>query len=714
MKKRRFILEDMEQVLDSHARRIGLLAVLLVLPAIAAASSPSTMIAHLPNVRINAAKVDASGNIYLVGQATTGAAGGAAYITKLSPDGATSYAATLGGSGASISGATVLDVDSAGAVYVAGTTTASDFPVSAGAVQSAGATAFAAKLDAKGNVLYSALIGGNAQTKPRSIAVNSKRELVVSGQLTTGAPSSAVVALFLLKLSADGTQVVVGPQGIGGLVAIDAQDNVYVAGVPLSGSNEPPATPGAFQGVPTLYYCGCPFLNFPCGGDQFLASLSADLSRTRFLTYVTAKYGAVPAYISIDGQGNILIAGTTAAPGYPTTPDSYQPNYMAASKTVDTCGPPIPMEVTSPSGYVTLVKADGSGLVFSTFFSGTNSDSISFAALTSTGVYLAGQAGSVDLPGFDGAVPSACVPVGFVARLTLDGSATTPSRTPPGTPLAYDSTTGTLLLASGNDLLGFDPSQATPIACVLDAADLSPVMSVAPGELLAIFGRFSYFQNNPFSVPIVPVNGSFPVTSQGLGVVANQTPAPLLYISQQQVNFQAPYEIAGSPQTNVTVTYPDVNGNSISDWRTFQVAATNPVAFLSQPSIVNQSFPLVLNADGTVNSQTNPAAAGSAVTIFLDGLGLTSPLPITGLVNTSLATPLNLPLAVTPYCNGPYCYPAPTFVSASPVAGSISGVTQVQLAVPANPHPKNAFLAIFSLSTGSTTVRDMNLSFWAE
>ena len=703
----------MEHGLDRHARRIGLFAILSMLPAAAAASSPTSTIAHLPNVRINAAKVDAAGNIYLAGQTTTGAAGGAAYIARLSPAGATAYAVTLGGSGFSISGATVLDIDSAGAVYVAGTTTASDFPVSAGAVQTSGATAFAAKLDAKGNILYSALIGGNAQTAPRSLAVNSKRELVVSGQLTTSAPSAAAVALFLLKLSADGTQVVSGPQGIGGLLAIDAQDNVYAAGVPI-GSNGPAATPGAFQGAPTTFYCGCPFLNFPCGGNQFVASVTTDLSRIRFLTYVTAKFGATPAYVAVGAGGNILIAGTTAAPGYPTTPDSYQPNYSTASKTVLTCGPPIPMEVTSPSGYVTLVKADGSGLIFSTFFSGTTTDSIGFAALTSAGIYLAGQAGSVDLPGFDGAVPPACVPVGFVARMTPDGSAISSSRTPPGTPLAYDSTTGTLLLASGNDLLRFDPSKATPIACVLDAADLSPVTAVAPGELLAMFGRFQYFVNDPFAVPVVPVNGSFPVASQGLEIVANQTPTPLLYLSEQQVNFQAPFEIAGSPQTNVTVTYSDVNGDSISDGRTLQVVASNPVAFLSQPSIVNQSFPLALNADGTINSQTNPAAAGSVVTIFLDGLGVTTPPPITGLVNTSPSAPLNLPLAVVPYCNGTFCYPAPTFVSAGPAPGSISGVTQVQLLAPANPRPKAAFQSIFSLSTGPTAVRDTNLSFWAE
>ena len=114
-------------------------------------------------------------------------------------------------------------------------------------------------------------------------------------------------------------------------------------------------------------------------------------------------------------------------------------------------------------------------------------------------------------------------------------------------------------------------------------------------------------------------------------------------------------------------------------------------------------FHLALNANGTANSQNNPAAAGSVVTLFIDGLGLTSP-----------PAPLNLPLAVTPYCDGTFCYPAPTFVSASPAPGSISGVTQVQLLAPANPHPASAFEVVFSLSEGPTAVRDTNLSFWVE
>ena len=445
----------MEQRLARYARGMELLAVLGLLSATAAASSPTSTIAHLPSVQVNAAKVDAAGNIYLAGQTTTSTGSGAAYIARLSSNGAIIYAVTIGGSGSSVTAATALDIDSAGDVYVAGTTTATDFPVSTGAVPSTGATAFAARLDAKGNILYSALIGGNAKTQPRSIVVNSKGQLVVSGQSTVSTPTPSSVALVLLKLSADGTQAVTGPPGIGGLVAVDAQDNIYIAGTPPIGVTGPPSTPGALQGAPSLSFCGCPFLSFPCGGDQFVASVTPDLSQTRFLTYLTAKYGATPAYLTVDAQGNVLIAGTTSAPAYPTTPGTYQPNYTAANGTVLTCGPPIPVEYTSPSGYVSLVNADGSGLIFSTFFSGSKGDTVSFAASTSAGIYLAGQAGSVDLPGFNGDVPSQCAPVGFVTRMTVDGSAVSSSRTPPGTPVAYDSTTGTLLLVSGNDLLRF-------------------------------------------------------------------------------------------------------------------------------------------------------------------------------------------------------------------------------------------------------------------
>src|SRR5689334_19134792 len=103
----------MEQGFDRFTLGIALLFVLLAAPFIAAASGPTNTIAHLPDVQINAAKVDASGNIFIAGQNTSGGSG-AAYIAKLSPTGTTFYAVTLGGSGSNTSAATALEIDSAG------------------------------------------------------------------------------------------------------------------------------------------------------------------------------------------------------------------------------------------------------------------------------------------------------------------------------------------------------------------------------------------------------------------------------------------------------------------------------------------------------------------------------------------------------------------------------------------------------------------------
>jgi hypothetical protein len=55
-------------------------------------------------------------------------------------------------------------------------------------------------------------------------------------------------------------------------VTVDANDNIYVAGVPPTGSNEPEATPGASQGIAGPFFLWLPLFGFPYGGDQFVAS----------------------------------------------------------------------------------------------------------------------------------------------------------------------------------------------------------------------------------------------------------------------------------------------------------------------------------------------------------------------------------------------------------------------------------------------------------
>jgi uncharacterized protein (TIGR03437 family) len=142
------------------------------------------------------------------------------------------------------------------------------------------------------------------------------------------------------------------------------------------------------------------------------------------------------------------------------------------------------------------------------------------------------------------------------------------------------------------------------------------------------------------------------------------------------------------------------------------VIARNPVAFLD-PSISpsdadchlsGQTYrggpiPLALNSDGSRNSCSNPAEVGSVVTLFLSGLGVTVPKPVTGSVNSSPGTPLNLPVTVG---DG-----LATVVSARAVPGSISGVWQVDLLMLAN----RGAIPI-SLFVDAVPVRDTSLTIW--
>ncbi len=109
---------------------------------------------------------------------------------------------------------------------------------------------------------------------------------------------------------------------------------------------------------------------------------------------------------------------------------------------------------------------------------------------------------------------------------------------------------------------------------------------------------------------------------------------------------------------------------------------------------------LAFNADGSRNSCANPASPGALVTIFLAGLGVTSPAPITGSINPNPAVPLNFPVTA----------PGFTVASASAPPGWISGVWEVQLE--ANAAATGPGAIPLSLSVAAVPARDTPLVIW--
>ena len=694
-------------------------------------AAPTTTLAHLPGSNVYAATTDAAGNIYFGGfQGTFTKAN--PFVTKLSSTGQTLYSTTFAGSGFGITWA--IATDSSGDAYVFGTTSSADFPVTPGALQTtlqaARVQGFAAKLDPNGKVVYSTFIGGSSDIYPglylhpglNSLVVDSAGDAILTGQTitnpadgvlfpptappTSGAPftSTDTNTNFVIKLDPLGGKILAAVRGIGGAIATDGQGNLYVAGVQTGNSATPlPVTPGAFQSA-------------AANGNQYVAKLNAGLTQIVYLTYVSGKYGASPVAISVNAQGNLFVTGTTNSPDYPTTANAYEPQYVA-SAIPKSCFFIIHCVTLPPaSGYLTELNATGTGLVYSSYFSGTQTDSVTFAAFTPNAIYLAGSAGSADLPGFTG-FPQPCLPQNYVTRMSADATEIGASRIAPGNVLAYDAFAGTLITSvsigtAGADLVAIDPNAPkTPIACILDSADLQPVTSIVPGELVSMFGEFSSGSASS------PPNGQFPASLGGVTVAVNGLASPLLYAGPEQINFQTPFAIAGAAQANIALASALPN---LSDSRTLPIAATNPVAFLNQatpapPSSalatcidessesVNGLLPLSFNPDGSLNTCLNPAAAGSVVTMFLDGLGVTSPAQLTGTITPNPGLPLNSPVITA---NG-----GVTVASVSALPGAISGVWQIGIRIPANQTSGGFQL---SLSADGTPVRDANLVVWVK
>ncbi len=319
----------------------------------------------------HAIATDASGNIYVAGRTlsadfptTTGAyqtrcdgclygPGGtqSAYVAKLSPKGSLLYATFLGGTG--YASARAVAVDAAGNAYVAGATSATDFPTTPGALQTTmpGGTGneigFVTKLDSSGSALvYSTYFGSTAPASSlpdqvNAIAVDSSGQAYVVGETpspsfptTSGAfqPSFPAVAgnasAFVSKLNPTGSGLIfstyLGGSFTGALsaVALDSAGDAYVAG--WSYALDFPTTPGALQrGAYGPYSSG--------GVEQGVVAKFSPAGSLIYSTYLGTPFGdAIPA-IAADPSGAAYVTGSDNG-SFPVTIASSQTSGIFVAK----------------------------------------------------------------------------------------------------------------------------------------------------------------------------------------------------------------------------------------------------------------------------------------------------------------------------------------------------------------------------------------------
>ncbi len=341
------------------------------------------------------------------------------------------------------SGCPAVAVDASSNIYLAGSTTSADFPVTPqpttapppAAFQPAIATApdvFVSKLNAAGNaIVFSTYLGGDGADISAGVAVDSAFNVIVAGTTSStnfptnsssfqATPASVGAHAFVSKLDATGHSLIYstylsgnGVESARGL-AVDFKDKIYVIGTTTS-TNTPdashsfPATLGALQ-VTSL------------GTSQFFVSkVDPVLIGFPSLVYSTYFGGGSPVNgltlgggIAVDANANVYITGGTNFQHTGSTTTDF-PIVNAYQGCLDTPPPATPptttpncdTSLTAPDAFVAKFNpaaASGSQLLYSTYLGGTGDDAgFGIAVDSGLSAYVTGSttssgAGGVVIP----------------------------------------------------------------------------------------------------------------------------------------------------------------------------------------------------------------------------------------------------------------------------------------------------------------------------
>ena len=605
----------------------------------------------------SAIATDLAGNIYVAGNAIIYPASSqtTVLVLKLDPQGG-SYLYTRYVGGSVNESASAIAVDSAGNVYVAGVTNSPDFPVTTPGNFGTAPTAntersFVFELDPQGRMVFSDLLGGSVNSYPQAVAVNALGQIVVSGtSVDAGFPSTPGVysvsdtsfSPYLLELSPGGSKLMFSATGIGGsAIAFDTSGNIYVAGT--TGSLTYPTTPGAYQpSFPVFQTCIAPCHGFFQGYNQYVTKLDPSGSRLIFSTAVSGTGNTANQGLAVDSAGNVYLTGLAGA-DYPYTVTAPSIPLAPALATLTTPALPF-LTKLDPAGQKLLysvpvggagVQVDANGIAYVGGVLGPRAGYDVAASLPALASLPAACLASVAIGGHSGYVSQVDAAGNVLASQFLGGSTLNISGvTLAGANLWIAGATGFADFAyTPNTLSSLNPqpvakpgaylgavsfAQTEPapgtaqIGCVVDAGDLQPTGPIAPYQLLTIFGT------GLGPAQAQSASNDTTTTLGGVSVSFGAASAPLLYVSSNQINLAVP---AVSPGTGSAMQV-SVNGVT-SPLLQFPIASANPRLFVvpgSYQTNFQQFEAVALNADGSVNSPANPAATGSVISVFVNGL----------------------------------------------------------------------------------------------
>ncbi len=338
----------------------------------------------------------------------------------------------IGGSGRDYANA--IAIDSSGNLYVAGKTHSTDYPTTEGAFDTTfnsevsyyNGDVFISKLDSNlTSLLSSTYIGGSAYEHAYALAIDSTGDVIIAGTTsstdyptTDGAFDTTFnygYDVFVSKLDSDLTSLL-SSTFIGGseddfayALAIDSIGNVIIAGG--TWSSDYPVTEGAFDTTRDSYT------------DVIISKLDSDLINLLASTFIGGSRGDYASALTID-SGDVVIAGFTGSPDYPTTDGAYD----AICGTDGDCNAQYnPTDGAVPADDIIVSRLDSnlSNLLASTYIGGSAYEHAYALAIDSTGnVIIAGRTVSTDYPVTDGAYDTRCNGGGDAIISRLDSNFT--------------------------------------------------------------------------------------------------------------------------------------------------------------------------------------------------------------------------------------------------------------------------------------------------
>ncbi|MFW9922496.1 MAG: SBBP repeat-containing protein [Candidatus Thorarchaeota archaeon] len=373
--------------------------------------------------------LDEEGYVYLVGQSTstdfpcTDSAFNSTYsggisdgfVMKLDPNCSSIIFCTfIGGSGRDY--CWDIKVDSEGFIYIGGSTTSRDFPVTPGANDTTHLNyywdGYVAKLSPNGSSLvYSTYIGGGDSDYIHSIDIDDEGCVYIIGETYSydfirtedafDKYRSGEADGFIVKLSNDGSKILYSTYmgGSGNYdslekIVVDSEKNIYCIGYTPSGDF--PITSNAYDKENEYV-------------DIVIFKFSYNFSVLEFSTFFGGSGYDLASDFVIDNNGDIIITGRTNGEGFPLTENAFDGTYNGGR---EDC-------------FIAKLTANGSKLLYSTFFGGSDYDvGSSIAVDSNNNVYITGLTYSIDLPitanafqkTFGGSTDI------FILKLALDGS----------------------------------------------------------------------------------------------------------------------------------------------------------------------------------------------------------------------------------------------------------------------------------------------------